>query len=620
MKNTGLTYKTLIITLLALIQFQTIHGQKKSKELGWWQKDWMVNASVGATLAMGDMKFAWDGNADVKPGYSIWFGKQLTPSFSLRFQAINSRLSGTGMLFQTSENKEVPAEFLASMFEYNLSAQYYFFKKEPENTRPRSWNLYATAGAGYTHWITDAYSLVDGSLITRNGYKPFGKGINGRTLEGVFPVGLGADILLIPNLNLNLESNLHTVTSDKLDNKISGFAYDQYLYTSAGLTYKFNANIKLFEPKKIELARYRSDPDFLPLRYTHFFSTTGGAVDPLMALKQPSMTEKIPQKIYAEPEVNITLQFKNAGREGVLDLDFAFPPDFQMEVANKKKFKITTNGQGANIQYKVDAIDTNRVNTFRLLTASVPNGSYPFLLTARFVAYSGEVFHFKEMEYIDKDAKGRNYASGLDSLPEGLLSGIKFRVQILSSKGQPIPQNKITQMFPEEKDVREEHDKGWYYYTTGLFATREEADAYKEKLENETGHKGMFSVMYQNDKRSHNMQNIYEGYQSEMGQFDALGKSNRKGIAQGNSNRVDEYRVRFYTVQEFRASIAELETRMGTEEVITEVINGETYYYFAGSFRKRNVAKAYAEYLRDKIGFSEATVVAFSKGQPVEGN
>lgn len=607
-----------LITLLSLTGAETVMGQKKTREPGWWQRDWMVNGSGGAVLSFSDMKFAWDGNADVKPGYSIWFGKRLTPSFSIRLQAINSRLSGTGMLFDPKLNAEVASEFQASMFEYNLDLQYYFFKINSSDKFTRKWNLYATAGAGYIHWITDAYRLSDGTFITGNGHKPFGKGINGRTLEGVFPVGLGADFLLMPNLNLNLESNLHSVTSDKLDNKISGFAYDQYLYTSAGLTYRFDARLKLFEPKTIELARYRSDPDFLPLRYTSFFSNSGGAIDPLLKNSEPQMEVIIPVKIYSEPEVNITLSFRNAGREGILDLDFAFQPEFQIEVSNKKKYLLTPNGQGANIQFKVETGDTNRVNTFRLLTAGVPNGSFPFFMTGKFVTYSGEIFHFKQMEYIEKDARGKHYAGEYDSMPEGALTGIKFRVQLLSSQSQPIPKEKVTKMFPTEKNIREEHDKGWYYYTTGLFSTREEADEYKDKLEAETGQKGMFSVMYQNDKRSHNMENIYEGYQSKLGQFDALGKGSQANRAYSPGNGADEYRVRFLTAFEFRASMAELETRMGTEERITEVAEGETFYYFAGSFRKKAIARAYADYLREKVGFTEATVVPFRRGIPVE--
>lgn len=572
---------------------------------------------------MGDMKFSWDGNADINPGYGIWFGKQLTPSLGVRFQAVNSKLSGTGLLPQGSDGTELPAEFRASVFEYNINAFYYFFKPAGNDAAPRAWNLYATAGAGYAHWITDAYSLVDQSFIDGNGHKPHGKGINGRTLEAVFPVGLGADFSITDKLRLNLESNLHTVSSDILDNKTGGFPYDQYLYTSAGLTYQFNANITLWKTRTVELARYFTDPDDLPLKYTTFFSTTGGAVNQALVNEKPDLIVKIPTKLYAEPEANIVIDFQNAGREGILDLDFAFQPEFQMEVSDKKRFHLTPNGQGANIQFKVQANDTSRINTFRLLTAGVPNGSFPFLMTGKFVAYSGETFHFKSMEYIEKDARQRRPGRNTyDSLPADVLSGIKFRVQILSNQGNPVPKEKIEALFPNEKEIREEHDNGWYYYTTGLFSDRSEAEAFKEQLEKSTGLSGMYTVMYQNDKRSHQMDNIYDGYKSQLGQFNALGKNgpgrNKLSSAQRESQSVDEYRVRFFVATEFRASMAELETKMGTEEVITEHTEGDTFYYFAGSFKKRNVANAYATYLKERIGFQDAVVVAFKKGNPVE--
>lgn len=593
-------------------------GQKK-QTAGWWQKDWLINVSGGGTLAMGDMKFSWDGNADIKEGYSLWLGKQLTPSLGLRFQIMNSRLSGTGMLYQNSIASDIPAEFKANIFEYNLSAFYYFLKPHGQNEAPRSWNIYATAGAGYVHWITAANSLVDKTFIASNGNKPFGKGINGRTLEAVFPVGIGADFMLGTNLKLNLESNLHTVSSDKLDNKVAGFPYDQYLYTSAGLSYRFNTNFRIWEPKTIELARYQTDPDLLPLRYTQFSSVTKGIVAPYFKDQTPQLSLKVPTMLTTEPEVNIAITFQNAGREGILDLDFAFQPEFQMEVSDKNRFLLSPNGQGANLQFKVNAGDTNNVYTLRLLTASVPNGSFPFFMTGRFVAYSGETFHFKEMEYIEKDAGKRIHRSGYDSVPEGLLSGIKFRVQVLSSKDNPIPESKIKTLFPDEEKIREENESGWYYYTTGEFGSRDEADEYKKKLEKRTGLSGMYSVMYQNDKRSHKMEEIYEGYQSELGKFDALGKHSKssKRSVTSQSSLIDEYRVRFHSSHEFRASLAELETRMGTDEKITEMAEGENYEYYAGSFRKKTSAIAYAEYLRQIVGFTDVDVVAFKKGKPV---
>ncbi|PKP15356.1 MAG: hypothetical protein CVU06_16720, partial [Bacteroidetes bacterium HGW-Bacteroidetes-22] len=345
-----------------------------------------------------------------------------------------------------------------------------------------------------------------------------------------------------------------------------------YFYTSAGLTYQFNTNIRLWKPKTKELARYQTDPDLLPLRYTQFSSLTRGAVDPYFKNKTPQLSLTVPSKLTTEPEVNITLNFQNAGREGILDLDFAFQPEFQIEVADKNRYLLSPNGQGTNLQLKVNAGDTSNVYTLRLLTAGVPSGSFPFFMTGRFVAYSGETFHYKEMEYIEKDASKSRQRAGYDSVPEGLLSGIKFRVQVLSSKDHPIPETKITALFPDEKKISEETESGWYYYTTGEFGTRDEADEYKKKLEKKTGLSGMYSVMYQNDKRSHKMEEIYEGYQSELGKFDALGNLSKpvNRPAASQQSLIDEYRVRFHSSHEFRASMAELETRMGTEEIITE--------------------------------------------------
>ncbi len=64
-------------------------------------------------------------------------------------------------------------------------------------------------------------------------------------MEGIAIVGLGMDFRIDDKWSITLESANRIMNADAMDGRISGFKYDIYNYTSAGIAFKFGKSNKV---------------------------------------------------------------------------------------------------------------------------------------------------------------------------------------------------------------------------------------------------------------------------------------------------------------------------------------------------------------------------------------
>lgn len=202
---------------------------------------WQLNANGGTSVFFGDLKEheIWPvSNYENEWRYAggLQLIKQITPIFGLRGQALYGKLSGT----RRSSNKY----FESNYYEFNLNATVSLRNIIVRYRSSQLWNVYLTLGIGITNYNTEVKDLTTKQVIQKVGYGN-GKSFGGRTLEGIATFGLGLDIRLDDKWTITLESTNRIMNSDAMDGRISGFKYDFYNYTSAGIAFKFGKSNKV---------------------------------------------------------------------------------------------------------------------------------------------------------------------------------------------------------------------------------------------------------------------------------------------------------------------------------------------------------------------------------------
>ncbi len=202
---------------------------------------WQLNANGGTSIFFGDIKQykIWPvSNYENEWRYAggLQLVKQISPIFGLRGQALYGQLAGT----RRSSNKY----FESNYYEFNLNTTVSLRNIFVRYRAGQLWNIYLTLGIGITNYNTEVRDLTTKKVIQKVGYGN-GKSFGGRTLEGIAIVGLGMDFRIDDKWSITLESANRIMNADAMDGRISGFKYDIYNYTSAGIAFKFGKSNKV---------------------------------------------------------------------------------------------------------------------------------------------------------------------------------------------------------------------------------------------------------------------------------------------------------------------------------------------------------------------------------------
>lgn len=590
----------LIFLVLCLFGVMNVWAQKPASPYSVYNS-WSIGLNVGPNLAIGDLPFAGTQMKNITFGYSLIVGKQVNKWLSVRAQALNGKLAGSGVYYDTDFEAQSTAAFNADVFEYNLSLAFDISQIFNGYNPERALQLYGMAGGGLSNWKTLSYNTVNGVTLNGNG-SGGGSGVNGRTLEPVFPIGFGINWKLNDYLKFHTETSLHTVKSDVQDGMQGGLKYDMAWYTGAGLTLDFD----LKGSKGIPLIPYEADAELLPVKYKDIALDLKGKKT-LKLGATPEITFTPPKRISDEDSFPVAIQITNDAAAGVVELELVLPEGFSLPDPGIVGFKYSKNGSVINLLGTIPAIDTSIAFKVNVISSSVPVGSYPFYFSSKFTDITGESTKMKFVDYIEKDLMYNNLTeTGAFKL------GVEFRVQLISSKGVKIPSDKLQALFSVEGPILEDFQDGYYQYTTGSFNNLAEAETYRDKLKDELGTNDLYVVFFQNGSR------ISSFKAAENASLYIRDNSSGKESSKDSRSRIDEFRIEIKRSQNARISINELVSRFETPEPLKEDFSDGWYYIYAGSFKRKDVANAYMQYLNSQYGFAEMKIIAFSKGKRLE--
>lgn len=590
----------MIFLVLSLLTAINAMAQKPLRSYSLFN-NWSIGLNAGPNLAVGDLPFAGTQMSNITFGYSFIIGKQVNKWLTVRAQALNGKLAGSGVYYDTDFEAQSTAAFNADVFEYNLSLAFDISQLFNGYNPERALQLYGLAGGGLSNWKTLSYNTVNGVTLNGNG-SGGGSGVNGRTLEPVFPIGFGLNWKLNDFLKFHTETSLHTVKSDVQDGMQGGLKYDMAWYTGAGLTVDFNLN----SPKGIPLIPYEADAELLPVKYKDIALDLKGKKT-LKLGATPEIIFTPPKRISDDDSFPIQINIANDGAAGVVELEIVMPEGFNLPDPGIVGFKYSRQGLVINLLGTIPAIDTTIAFKVNVVSSSVPVGSYPFYFSSSFTDITGESTKMKFVDYIEKDLMYNNLTeTGAFKL------GVEFRVQLISSKGIKIANDKLQALFPVDGPILEDFQDGYYQYTTGSFNNLAEAEAYRDKLKNELGTNDLYVVFFQNGSR------ISTFKAAESASLYIRDNSLAKDVKKDARSRIDEFRVEIKRSQNARISISELVSRFETPEPLKEDYSDGWYYIYAGSFKRKDVANAYMQYLNSQYGFAEMKIIAFSNGKRLE--
>jgi hypothetical protein len=217
---------TACVTILLLLP-----SGMKAQDKSYWE----LNLNGGTSLFFGDIKqYQWvpvsNNENEWRFGAGLQFGRQLSYVFGVRGQALYGQLAGT--------KREWKRYFQSDYIETNVNFTINFNNIFGQKRSDRFLNLYMITGVGLTQYNTTVYELGTNKIVAQVG-NGHGKGIGGRTLEGILTVGMGADFRINDNLHVTLESANRGMNSDAYDHWEKGFPFDVYNYTSLGLSWRF---------------------------------------------------------------------------------------------------------------------------------------------------------------------------------------------------------------------------------------------------------------------------------------------------------------------------------------------------------------------------------------------
>ncbi|MCD4746354.1 MAG: SPOR domain-containing protein [Bacteroidales bacterium] len=494
-KNHYFSIRLFIFTMLLSLFTNQLISQESDKK---FFDDWSINLNAGANLFYGDIEVynyypVTTNNNEWRMAYGLILQKELGSVIAFRGQVLNGKISGT--------KRKIDRYFEADILETSISATINISSLLFRKNLNRTTSIYALVGIGITQWKSELKDLRTDEIIRTNGVSG-GSGINGRTVEGVVPFGLGLNFKLNQRWHINLEGTLRPVQSDLLDATEGDFQYDFYSYNSIGVIYNFG----------------KKKPS-IPVEYP--------VEEELIAEEQP-VSEQTEEELILEELILEQLE-----EETVVDTEAEKAAEelrrLEEEIIDAESKTKIYEKPWHGVEFRVQIMatrtkhDTKDVSSKFSLTEPVKENfgdnwyrysvgayskywkakEYRNILISRHNVYDAFVVAYMNEERLSlaQVLKG-DIPSEIKEppLPAKTTEGVLFRVQILAAKNNNIPVNDMKDKYNITEEIQIEKLDQWYQYTTGNFDTYEGAKSYRNKLI-EQGINDAFIVAYRNGVR-----------------------------------------------------------------------------------------------------------------------
>lgn len=468
---------------------------------------WYVNANVGPTVFIGDIRSAdyfpsFEKPAEIGFAFGGIFGRELGDYFNVRSQLLYGSVSGVKPVSDYN--------FKSKFFGVGLGGELNLNTLFTGDNRS-SLRVFGTFGASYLFWNANLYKQSTGVLFA-----------NDKSGGLAIPIGLKISYEVSPNLFLNLEGALHIVTSDMVDAKAGGISHDDINYNYVGITYKFD--------KKKRGSRKRK-----PLSRSQ------------LAKAVPIKEEPKPEDVVAEPAMPAEVE-KEVKPEAPVITQTAVAKSVEeevMEQAIRQEQQDELHGvKTKGVDYRVSVLSSlermnpkilqQQLNIPESITEKqADNGAYYYvvgnfdkmwkarelrnkLMTQNAIRTAKVVICDNEKVMSLTDAKNltviaqqqnadvnqiANNVYAMDKLEKTIPdSGLSFGVQFLSVKKEVYPIQALKDLYDIEGDVLVNRTGAWAKFINTGFKTLNEAVKAKEALRKK-GFTDAFVVAFYNGKQ-----------------------------------------------------------------------------------------------------------------------
>jgi len=227
-----------LFILLVFLPYSDSFGQELNQNRHRFKDNWVVDLNVGYSTFFGDAS---------NKGYFGKFFKELGFSSGLTARKMFVPAFGLGLNFQyarlyslkdkNSLGQPVNFEMIGNYMDFNVHGYVDYGSLFWGYNEKRWFTVYSTIGLGIAYFNTTLYDHATG--MTRESGQTYG-GIKYGKVGAVVPIGLGMNFKVSPHWAINVEGNLRTVLSDKVDVWDDGFPVDQPFLTSVGISYYIN--------------------------------------------------------------------------------------------------------------------------------------------------------------------------------------------------------------------------------------------------------------------------------------------------------------------------------------------------------------------------------------------
>ncbi len=417
--------------------------------------------SAGPSLFYGDIQAKSPFQEDWKLGFGIGLRKQFSPIFSVGLQLISSKLHGTVLNWPSGDAANL--KFDSDLLEFNLHTTFSlsnaFFGINPERTL----NVYGLAGFGVANWMSTLRSTLDESVVAQYGVSP--TNTNAWTPVTVFPVGLGVNINLRPNIGINFESTYHITNSDQLDAYTAGNGKnDSYLFTSIGLSFKLLSSDNAGSSSRSSAGSYEKDLE-KQRKYQQ-------------RIADKERRKELREEADQERKSNIDRNKKSWGRRGSAA---NLPKVAEYDPQYSFKDKETVKPIASQNKYSEDIPPSEII--------AIDEGKHFITGVAN-----------KPMNSIPTAVSNVNQNSSLIDVIQIPSTGTMYTVQIMASQRPAANIADIRLKYYISRQLFVSQQNGVYRYSAGYFETYDEAVSYAQQLKN-NGLSDAFVAIYQNGNR-----------------------------------------------------------------------------------------------------------------------
>ncbi len=210
---------TVLLLVADMLSAQVTGRISRAENMRYWE----VSAFSGPSVFMGDIKYYHLMPFREEWRFALGFsaGRRLSPLFGIKGMLLSGKLAG----IQKSGNYRMESRFR----EMNISGLLYFDNLFGEKRTDRQVQIYLIAGVGLVFYNTDLFTRQPDRKVRNSGNRT----------EGILLIGLGMDFRINRQWSVSLESANRGMDSDYMDLWASGYPYDVYNVTTAGIKFRF---------------------------------------------------------------------------------------------------------------------------------------------------------------------------------------------------------------------------------------------------------------------------------------------------------------------------------------------------------------------------------------------